>query len=58
MSQKTYNLTVSIIGGVSAISIALVTYFEPPYATPINASIETLATALTVIVGNFRKEIK
>lgn len=56
MSRKTYNLIVGIIGGVSTIAVAFVTFFNPAYATAINASIGIGATAAVEIVGQFVKE--
>jgi len=53
MSKKVYNLIVGIIGGVSTIAIALVTFFNPAYAVAINAAIGIADTAAIEIVGLF-----
>lgn len=53
MSKKTYNLIVGIVGGLSTIAIALVTFFNPAYAVAINASIGIADTAIIEIVGQF-----
>lgn len=55
MSKKVYNLVVGVIGGLSTIGIALVTFFNPAYATAINASIGIGATAIVEICGQFVK---
>lgn len=55
MSKKTYNLIVGIVGGLSTISVAVVTFINPAYATAINASIGIGATAVVEIVGQFVK---
>lgn len=56
MSKKMYNLIVGIMGGVSAIAIALVTFFSPAYCVAINAAIPIATTAITEILGLFVKE--
>lgn len=56
MSKKTYNLIVGIVGGLSTISVAVVTFFNPAYATAINASIGIGATAIVEIANQFVKE--
>ena len=55
MSKKVYNLVVGVIGGLSTIGVALVTFFNPAYATAINASIGIGATAIVEIVSQFVK---
>ena len=55
MSKKVYKLGVGIIGGLSTIGVALVTFFDPAYATAINASIGIGATAIVEIVSQFVK---
>jgi len=55
MSKKVYNLVVGIIGGLSTIGVALITFFDPAYATAINASIGIGATAIVEICGQFVK---
>lgn len=56
MSRKVYNLVVGIVGGVSTIAVAVVTFFSPAYATAINASIGIAATAAVEICGQFVKD--
>jgi uncharacterized membrane protein HdeD (DUF308 family) len=53
MSKKVYNLVVAIVGGLSTIAIGFVTFFNPTFATAINASIGIGATAIVEICGNF-----
>lgn len=53
MSKKVNNLVVGIVGGLSTIGIALVTFFAPPYAVAINASIGIASTAIIEICGQF-----
>ena len=55
MSKKVYNLVVGIVGGLSTIGVAVITYFNPAYATAINASIGIGATAIIEICGQFVK---
>lgn len=55
MNKKTYNLVVGILGGVGTIAIALVTFFDPAYATAINTSIGIGTTAIVEIVSQFVK---
>lgn len=55
MNKKTYNLVVGLVGGLSTIGIALVTFFDPTYATAINTSIGIGATAVVEIVSQFVK---
>ena len=55
MSKKVYNLVVGVIGGLSTTGVALVTFFDPAYATAINASIGIGATAIVEIVSQFVK---
>ena len=51
MSKKVYNLVVAIVGGLSTIAIGFVTFFNPTFATAINASIGIGATAIVEICG-------
>ena len=44
MSKKTFNLITGIVGGVSTIAIAVVTFINPAYAVAINASIGIAST--------------
>lgn len=56
MKKRTYNLVVGIVGGLSTIAIAVVTFFNPAYATAINTSIGIGATAVVEICSQFVKE--
>ena len=53
MKKKTYNLIVGIVGGISTIAVAIVTFVNPAYAVAINASIGIGATAVTEICNQF-----
>ena len=53
MSKKLYNLIVGIIGGVSAIGVAIVTYIDPAFAVAINTSIGIASTAAIEICSQF-----
>lgn len=55
MSKRTYNLIIGIVGGLSTIGVAVVTFFNPAYATAINASIGIGATAIAEIANQFVK---
>lgn len=55
MNKKTYNLVIGILGGVGTIAIALVTFFDPTYATAINTSIGIGTTAVVEICSQFVK---
>lgn len=55
MTKKVYNLIVGIIGGLSTIAIAVVTFFNPAFATAINAAIGIGATAICEICAQFVK---
>lgn len=56
MSKKVFNLVSACIGGVETIAVALVTYFEPAFATAINASIIIAGTAAIEICSQFVKD--
>jgi len=53
MKKRTFNLIVGILGGLSTIAIALVTFFGPAYATAINAAIGIADTAAVEILSLF-----
>lgn len=55
MTKKVYNLIVGIIGGLSTIAIAVVTFINPAFAVAINASIGIGATAICEICAQFVK---
>lgn len=56
MSKKTFNLVVGVLGGVSAIAIATVTYIAPANMAAINVSITIATTAVTEICSKFTKD--
>lgn len=56
MKKRTFNLIAGIVGGVETISVALVTFFNPAYATAINSSIVIAGTAITEVCSQFVKE--
>lgn len=56
MNKKTYNLLVGIVGGLSTIGIAVVTFVNPSYAVAINASIGIASTAAIEIIGQFTQK--
>lgn len=56
MSKKTYALVQGIVGGVAAISSAVVTFIQPAYAAAIVAAIGIGATAAGEICALFIKE--
>lgn len=58
MSKKTFNLVIGILGGVAAITSAVVTYIQPAYAAQIVAGIGIASTAITEICSLFVKEEK
>ena len=53
MSKKVYSLVIGVVGGVSAIAAALVTFFNPAYCTAIVASIGVANTAVDEICTLF-----
>ena len=55
MSKKVYNLVVGVIGGLSTIGVAVVTFLNPVYAVAINASIGIASTAAIEICAQFVK---
>ncbi len=56
MSKKTYSLVIGCVGGVCAIASALVTFFQPAYASAIVASIAVANTAVNEICTLFLKK--
>lgn len=56
MEKKTYNLIIGIVGGLSTIAVAVVTFLNPAYAVAINASIGIADTAIIEICGQFVKK--
>lgn len=53
MSKKTFQLVSAIIGGVQAITVAVVTYTAPEYATAINGAIVVIGTAIIEACAQF-----
>ena len=53
MNKKMATLISTITGAVATIAIALVTFFAPPMAAAVNASISVASTAVVTIVNNF-----
>lgn len=55
MTKKVYTLVSSLVGGLEAVAVALVTYFAPEYTTAINTSIVIAGTAVVEICAQFLK---
>lgn len=53
MQKKTFNLITGIIGGLSTVAIAVVTFFTPAHATAINTAIGIADTAAIEILSLF-----
>lgn len=58
MKRKTFDLVTGIVGGVSTIAIAVVTFINPAFATAINASIVVVNTAVVEICSKFVDDLK
>jgi hypothetical protein len=58
MSKKVFSLVSGIIGGLQTIGVAVVTYYQPEYATAINSAIVIAGTAAIEICNLFTKESK
>lgn len=56
MSKKVYNLIIGIATGVESISVAVVTFINPPAAVAINAAIPIVITAALAVCKLFVKE--
>ena len=56
MSKKMFTLVSSVIGGVEAIAVGFVTYFNPEYCAAINSAIVIAGTAIIEICNLFVKE--
>lgn len=56
MSKKVFNLVTGIVGAIQTVGVALVTYFNPEYATAINSAIVIAGTAAIEICNLFVKE--
>lgn len=56
MSKKKFQLISSIIGGVEAIAVAIVSYVQPEYTAAINSAIVIAGTAAIDICSQFIKE--
>ena len=55
MSKKTFNLISAIVGAVQAVSVAVVTYTSPEYATAINSATVVAGTAIIEACSQFVK---
>ena len=53
MSKRMFNFIVGVSGGVAAIASAVVTYFQPAYATAIVGAIGIAETAAVEICSLF-----
>ena len=53
MSKKVFALVSGIIGGFQTIGVAVVTYYNPEYATAINSAIVIAGTAIIEICNLF-----
>lgn len=58
MNKKLFMLITGVVGGVQAIGVALVTYFQPAYSTAINACIVLVGTCIVDCAANFVDEQK
>lgn len=58
MSKKIFNLVTGIVTGIEAISIALVTFFNPSCAIAVNTAIPIVGTAILSVCKLFVKEDK
>lgn len=56
MSKKMFKLVVGVSGGIAAIASAVVTCFQPAYATAIVGSIGIAETAVVEICSLFTKK--
>lgn len=54
MSKKTFRLITGILGGVAAITEAVVVYAEPAHQTAIVAAIPIVVTAVTEVLTLFK----
>lgn len=55
MSKKTFTLVSAIVGGVSTIASAIVTFINPMFAVAIVAAIGVCSTAVIEICNLFTK---
>lgn len=58
MSRKMFNLVSGIVGGVSAITSAVITYIQPEYSVQMVAGVGIASTAIIEICSLFVKEEK
>ena len=56
MDKRTRTLVDAIVGGVSTIGIAVVTYINPEHATMANTIIGAVDTLIVVILNLFTKK--
>ena len=50
-----FELVTGVVGGVSSIAIAIITYKKPKHAAKINAAISVIATAVIEVASIFLK---
>ena len=53
ISKKLFILLSSVIGGLETIAVALVTYFQPNFATAINTCIVLVGTCIIDCLSQF-----
>ena len=53
MTKKTFQLVTGIVGGVTAIAIAVVSYIQPSSMAAINSAISIAGTAVVEICSQF-----
>lgn len=53
ISKKLFILLSSVIGGLETIAVALVTYFQPTFATAINTCIVLVGTCIIDCLSQF-----
>jgi len=56
MSKKMFNLVAGITGGLATIATAVITYFQPQYATAIVGCVGIVETAVIECCSLFRKD--
>lgn len=55
MTKKTFQLVTGMVGGVTAIAIAVVSYIQPSSMAAINSAISIAGTAIVEICSQFVK---
>lgn len=56
MKKKTFNLVVTVTGGIAAIAAGIVAFIQPSYTPAIVTSIGIAETAIVDICSQFVKE--